>query len=241
MRSRVGIALGFAVCGLSVGWLVGLSVSPVVQITIEAILGVLVSASATVAGIKIQSKDSSNEHVDVVPKQEPGLVGNSFTVDVLPLAIFSLTLAVGSSFGVLARTNDLLGVRPAFIVKRWRGTGLDEPGLRRRLLDEFLAPSQEETSLGLAGTNVEGNGKKDAPTHPTVGGNQPIHKQYRDPVLFNLSEDDCAYIKSAENLADKKNRLRATLGDPQFTNFFQDCVGDRCVIRVEEALCKKLN
>ena len=82
------VALSLVVAGLGLGWLVGLSLTPVIGAVLTSLLGLV---AGVVAGLSVLSTDKVK-------------IYNTW-----PMALLILGIAVGASAGVLARTNDLLG------------------------------------------------------------------------------------------------------------------------------------
>jgi hypothetical protein len=97
--------------GASLGWLTGLSVSPVIQGVLTAVLGVVISGVSVLAGLAappfLANKDT--------PKPEeakPSSLGEvASRVQFLPVAVLTIGLAAGATLGVFARTHDWLGSR----------------------------------------------------------------------------------------------------------------------------------
>lgn len=82
------MALSLVVAGLGLGWLVGLSLTPVIGAVLTSLLGLV---AGVVAGLSVIGTDKVK-------------IYNTW-----PMALLILGIAVGASAGVLARTNDLLG------------------------------------------------------------------------------------------------------------------------------------
>src|ERR1700723_3206402 len=85
----VATAVCVAVSGLSVGWLIGLSISPVLQIIIESLLGLIVSFLSVVAGLTSVTDRTSKNEVDEPLATPPRLT--TLRIDLVPLALFTVT------------------------------------------------------------------------------------------------------------------------------------------------------
>jgi hypothetical protein len=96
MRTR--FALLQAVCvfiiGASIGWLAGLSLSPVIATILNSVLSV---GTGLVVGLHSLSSQNTDDRA----------VGHD--VDVRPVALFTLGIAVAASLGIVARTHSLFG------------------------------------------------------------------------------------------------------------------------------------
>ncbi len=102
-RSQIGAIL---LTGIGVGWLAGLSLSPVAHIVITSVIGLAAAAVAALAGVElpVQEKDSKDEATPQ-PKLPAGPV-NAF-----PIALLVLAVAGGAPLGILARTHQVFGVQ----------------------------------------------------------------------------------------------------------------------------------
>jgi hypothetical protein len=91
--------LALVVLGASVGWLAGLSVSPVAASIISGLLG-LIGAIGTGAllGVRIGSGRGDRDGTDA--KSAPGL-------DVRPAAVLASAIAIAVPCGIMARTYEI--------------------------------------------------------------------------------------------------------------------------------------
>ena len=80
--------LPLAFAGLGVGWIMGLSLTPVVGTVLTSILGVV---AGVVSGISVFDDERTK------------------FIDAWPLALLVVGVAVGGTLGVLTRTNNYLG------------------------------------------------------------------------------------------------------------------------------------
>src|SRR3954470_4540847 len=84
------------IAGIGLGWLIGLSVSPTVGSVVASVLALIVTITGVVSGVKAGEQPGTASKFPVF-------------VDVVPVSFLVIGLAVGSSMGVYARSNDLLG------------------------------------------------------------------------------------------------------------------------------------
>lgn len=90
---RFSFSQGLAVIltGIGIGWLVGLSISPIV--------GAVITSLLTLCGAAVAAFQKE------LPKSLKKGTNNAW-----PIAILTIGLAVGASFGIYARTHDILGL-----------------------------------------------------------------------------------------------------------------------------------
>jgi hypothetical protein len=143
------IVIYLLVTGLGLGWIVGLSVSPVVHILLGSILALVVSLASAISGLskpdEIKELNIPTETTSIIQK------ASHIHLDPRPIAFFIIGIAIGSAIGIYARTNDWLSASPEVIIKRWEGKGLDETEIRKRLFDEIyplknIANANDNTS-----------------------------------------------------------------------------------------------
>jgi hypothetical protein len=82
-------SMSLIIIGLGIGWLAGLSVTPVIVSIIVALFGVIAPLIAILVG--------------VTPKNEQ-------RINLLPIALLIVGLALGSILGIFTRTHNWLGV-----------------------------------------------------------------------------------------------------------------------------------
>ncbi len=122
--------LAMLASGMSIGWLIGMSISPTVQTFLGAMLALLVSILSLIAGVKtLPDRFTSPKQTEVttpntllmpetqgtIPVETPPrllLTDYLHGVNLLPIGVFLVFLALGSGLGVFVRANKLLGQSP---------------------------------------------------------------------------------------------------------------------------------
>lgn len=186
------------VSGTGVGWLIGLSASPVLSIVVTGIIGALAGLTGVLAGV---------EHV-------PGDTASHSRQyrDPVPIAMLIVGITIGSIIGVSARTHAWLSPNVDQVISKWTTPpiALDRTEVARRMFDQFYplpAP------LGGRGAAAE-NGKSTSSGPPASA-----------TVLYAASDDECARFrtKDGEELrAELKSSVTSTsarefanrVGDP---------------------------
>lgn len=127
------------VIGGCLGWLMGMSASPVLGIVLTAILGVAAGLVSVLSGLPGGSEVS-----------EAGK-GKLYRPTALPLTLLVLFLVGGSILGLWTRVNEWLGPEPKTVARRWisQGLPLSEPVIVGRLFDRDV-PKIAENSTSRA-------------------------------------------------------------------------------------------
>ncbi|HWS87219.1 MAG TPA: hypothetical protein VN282_09660 [Pyrinomonadaceae bacterium] len=131
--------------GLALGWLVGLSVSPVIQTILTSLVAVVVSITSALAGLHAGGQADGEEGPAAAGESEPRGAKSHKSLpvafDPVPVALMVIGLACGASVGVYARTNDWLGARGKSFAEEWSETGLPPQEITRRVFDTLYPPS----------------------------------------------------------------------------------------------------
>ena len=141
VKNRLRI-ISLLTIGLGVGWLAGLSVSPVATILISGLLGVAI-AIVGILSVSLKYQNDKGEEVRRVSFEmaEKIFIGR--------LALIVLGIALGASLGICARTHkflgsDVNGLRQELSAlqghcgdKKWSELGIDKKVLARRILDKY--------------------------------------------------------------------------------------------------------
>ncbi len=162
--------LSLFIIGFGIGWLMGLSVTPVVSNILTALVATVMAMMGILSGLEGQRGEPG----------ETGQVSNlssRWAVNPVPVAILILGILAGSSVGILARTHNWLGGSGDISkeVKTWTDQGLKQPDVARWLFD-VKYPKDGTTS---AGTTPASSSKGDSAS---------------STVLFNESQDECEYL-----------------------------------------------
>ena len=191
------MCLVVALIGLPFGWVVGLSVSPVLQTVITSLVAVVASGVAILSRISSADKAESagsNKNSASAEKKPSSLK----EVDPLPIAILMVAFAIGSTSGVYYRANDMFGTDPKVIVERWENVGLDGKEVAQAVF-KAMYPSV--------------NSKNDKSGDNTVGGKERLG------VLFSGELKVNEELERIKRLPDKELASHlATLPDDRIRN-----------------------
>jgi hypothetical protein len=220
--------LSLLLCGMGVGILTGLSVSPVVNGVLTALLGILSGLLAGAAGLTFRSDPANreqNKDEQSIPPESP------FRVDARPCAIFILGIVLGAVSGVIVRTHNWLGVsQPAVALTVTPPAAPDRPMISiyeaGTDADVLKALVHESTAVGAPG-----------PVHRTEPESAVSPPFTQGGVLFSnpLPGSECVTFRAKEG-----GELRAALesSSSKFVrNFSKNCPDNACRQALVNTLC----
>jgi hypothetical protein len=146
------------ICGIGVGILLGLSVSPAIQSVLSSVVAIIITGAGILTGFerssvetsepedgKAGSKEAAHENIngvtDTNTKPNNRHRVSRTHVDPAPLAGLVAGIVIGSLVGVTLRTNEFLSPNLDMFVSKWKRTGLSEEELSRRLFDQLYGSS----------------------------------------------------------------------------------------------------
>ncbi len=104
------------VIGIGVGFLIGLSLSPVLHIIVGSLITLVVSIAGILVGIEFKHENLTSKSENSPPLASIAQIRKGAKISLAPLAIMIVGLAVGSAVGICARTNEWFGVNPDKII-----------------------------------------------------------------------------------------------------------------------------
>lgn len=231
--------------GLAIGWLVGLSVSPIIQTVLTSIIAVIVGISSTLAGIKKPSLED-----DQTQNKKERLLSE---VSPMPTMFLVVGLAIGASVGVYARTNNWLGLSSKNVVEEWAATGLKKEAIASRIFDTLYPPAQVVVT-GSHESNDKQNDKKktmrkdeqgkinkqSSGLAPTVASMPPDNHYSVNiaGVLFSApSPEECDQLLSLDG--DRFKRTLAQTKNEYLTKIAHDCDTNDCMKEGVNKICIK--
>jgi len=147
------------VSALGIGWLTGMSNSENVQVIIPSLLTVITSLMVLIAGAKAYGKAKEEDNKGVIGRILSSLGGNNPNVNLMPVAILVLGVALGSMAGIYQRTNNYFGPDSKYLSERYSNTYLSEKDISTRLFN---------LSFPLLDSSMKASGKQ--PPKQTLGG-----------------------------------------------------------------------
>ena len=95
-KTKIYHAISLVIIGFGVGWLTGLSISPVVAALLSSIIGAVLVLAAVLSGFSYGDNAS--------------LIKNVSDISPVPFALLMVGIILGTSSGIWVRTHNVLGV-----------------------------------------------------------------------------------------------------------------------------------
>lgn len=126
------IAASLFFTGLGIGWLTGLSVSPVVSIVITSATGSAAAIVAALSGLEEKPDEANNT------TKRPRF---GWQVNPLPLMLMVIGIALGAMAGISARNQHWFGSSVSAEIAQWTSNGLAKSEVADRLFAQrYPAP-----------------------------------------------------------------------------------------------------
>lgn len=118
----------FAVTGVAIGWLAGMSVSPVLGIVLTSIMATLAAVFAALPTAKsVFSKAEARDETHSATADAPAL-----------LCALVVGMSAGSGAGIWARTHFWFAPSDIEVIEHWKSLGLDGNMVAQRLFETRL-------------------------------------------------------------------------------------------------------
>ncbi|XCN71131.1 MAG: hypothetical protein Q3M24_12470 [Candidatus Electrothrix aestuarii] len=229
-KTRICHAISVVIIGIGIGWLMGLSISPVVANILSGILGAVLVLAAILSGF------SSGDNVS--------LIKNISDISPVPFAWLMFGIILGTSSGIWVRTNNVLGI--VSVEKqynsftklqeeltqlkdqegKWKGLGLPSSDIAQRILDKYYPKNNKEN------TTVTNNNTGSA-------------NDSSQPVLFSVQGDSIAPCKilPARFKAFPKQNFRNLIKDSSafFEKISEQIDDDDELKEVIKVICEQAN
>ena len=250
-QSRSGVITALVVTGFGIGWLAGLSVSPVVSIVLTSVTGIAAAVVTALSGLKEDPADPKVKERRRLPQ-----------IEVWPLAILLVGMLIGSTLGILARNNHLFGSDVTSEIQKWAAADVPKEAVIDRLFgatalyspytQPYTKTLQLEitrwTSLGVPKEQVVNRlfeqhfALKQSP--PTTAAVPSPMDQRLGTYLFASNATECVSLLAAVNMAsamgDNELLIKA-LRNSTITQLqtLPDLVADPEILKllVEQVLC----
>lgn len=126
---QIGRSLLIMLGGGSLGWLTGLSATPVIMSVLPGLLTAFIGLASVVAGLQKPMGAEADG------KANGGLKAAARAVSVYPLAFLVIGIGAGVPFGLKARAFEWFGPAPEDLVSKWVNLGLKKQVVVARLFD----------------------------------------------------------------------------------------------------------
>lgn len=118
--------IGLSLTGVGIGWLIGLSVSPVVSIVVTSVIGSAAAIVAVLGGLQHDQKTTATV------SNHPLTTGK---ISALPLTILVIGISIGAIFGILGRNQHWFGSPISSEIKMWSDQGIAKDEVFSRIFD----------------------------------------------------------------------------------------------------------
>ncbi|MBX3016218.1 MAG: hypothetical protein KF832_32155 [Caldilineaceae bacterium] len=219
---RIKVSIALMVTGFGIGWLAGLSVSPVISIVITSITGSVATIIAALSGAKEELLDK-----DATPTTLKRLLQ---AVTPMPLAWLVAGLIVGSGTGIWMRTHNWLSPNPP------------EPPPALSLQEEVtqweaLGLPREDVVRGLFEQRILSKDNKTQSANTTSGILQASSTSPRDTVLFTISQNECTEMIERSKSDTEPSFRRYLSVKPHWQQLEMAITDDTVLKEVVAALC----
>lgn len=267
-RSRQTLnGLCLLVSGFGLGWLVGLSSSPVIQTILTSLIAVVVSISGAIAGLRPSDSDEGPDTLEEGEEEKnrsrSGRRPAAILLDPLPVMCMVVGLACGASAGVYARANGWLAARTNSYVAEWKDTGLTPQEITMRVFNSLYPPPgseqpdlQEPAGVNPAGGEDSGGERPEAPAaeaqparkgerrgaapRPAAGPPVATERQlsFREGILFTGRLEQCKRLRNAED-EDELRREMASSNFEELVRLQRTCKDFACLRAGVSKVCAK--
>ena len=205
MKSRFVLV---GIIGISLGWLVGLSQSPVIAGVVTALVA---AAAALVGALGGGPGEAASE-------SPSGLRGVVSMITPAPLAALMIGLAIGASAGLFARNAQLFSPKPPdrmketeSLVARWEALGIERSVIVARLFEREL-PADKDDGAGDSETPEQVAVPSGLVASGAAEECAGFRRAGKDRILFELSSSNRPGVRSLAN-ALANNPDSARLGE----------------------------
>ena len=214
------------VSSLCVGWLVGLSASPILHVIVGSVIALIVAIVGALAGVQLEvgAKDESKD----TPNGMPVGTVKGFSVNPLPVAVFAVGLALGATTGIFARTNEFFGPNTERFVKHWQGIGLTDVEIKRRLFEELYPVASHNHTQAAKSDEKDSNAQLEASN---------MRASALTAALLSVSVSDCQLL--AGKHGDELRARLLTINSDGIQSAVKECKGDDCLNAIRVLICPK--
>jgi hypothetical protein len=199
--------ISIIIIGISFGWLIGMTTSPVMQIVVTSLVALVVSLVTILSGLE-KKEDKEGEEMGSEKKKRANQFLNR-SINPIPIMLMMIGIVLGSMTGVWTRTHEWLGGPDAVPktlkqqVDEWESAGMNredavyglftrETGISMSLNDENptsgneINPTQEGTLDTISTIPSHSTNKKFNTTTPVVANSSANDDSQSKGTMFNL-------------------------------------------------------
>jgi len=209
LNGVVGIGFIF-VSGGCIGFLAGLSVSPVAEPLVTSVAALVITLTTALAGLN-QTKSSDE------PSTTVNQSGIRVAANPIPIGVLVLGITLGVVCGILTRTHDLLGTSQR----------------SKQVQTEKAESTQSKVETGIEIHKI-------SPAIPSPPKDTSQNDNFVKGVLYQGSTSDCEVwrgISSSEALRQNLRQAEVIHHKPGFAQIVDGCRDSMCLKGVVQSLC----
>jgi hypothetical protein len=193
------------ISGICIGFLVGVSASPVINGLIAGIVSLAAGVVSALCGVQLEKQTAAGK----AEQNQGGTSLFSGKVNPVPIAVLIAAIVIGSIVGLQARTQEWFAELPEHLAAKWqKSTGLTKEQIAQRLFDSIYGLEKQ-------------NGKAEGEKKGEVEGKEV--KPISAGVLFAVAADECKRLRSLD-IKDLRLELQAL--SPNIKQFVLQCKSD---------------
>lgn len=198
------IYISFIIIGLGIGWLAGLSLSPVISTIISALLALVASSMAFLTNLNFKKEDKAQ-------------VVDDWSNSIFLMAFLMLGIVVGSSAGIYAREHNSFGLslenRTKMIRALERENLKDDIEFFQPILDTYL---EDDTKTTILQEFIQ---KRMLPLTSTVlpsDSSGQLNSEYGKSGLYSDKKELCEFLLTQGNRV--INLIEVKKGDEKYSD-----------------------
>jgi hypothetical protein len=177
----LGRVLLLLLSGMAVGWLVGLSSSPIIASVMPPVLALALGGATILAGLRTP---------DAEPTDTSRRRHHATKVLVYPIGAITVGIALGATLGLWTKAADALAPKPQVLIDRWasKEVGLDRKAVAQRLFDRTEPDPAWVKTESPKGDTLDA-GTKDEPAKPKGSTGAALGAARTSQLLNNTASD----------------------------------------------------
>jgi hypothetical protein len=150
-------------------------------------------------GVKVAKQEKEHPSAEASDRDQPAAVDRHLSISAIPAAALIVGVVIGTSLGVIARTNEWLGADATRLVGKWQALGLEKKEVARKLFDNLYSPQ-----LAAEHKKDEGDSKES----PDKSTDSPLRGVLHSTVSIPAEECQIYKVRDGAELVNAMLRSR---------------------------------